>query len=204
MRPQEGEKLMGLARFVTALGVAIAVMASASARAEVKPGDVITQENASKVQGLLSPGNYMLVQQGMVINVVPTDRLEWPPPYTAATEKYHSQVALMPDGSLQNYVAGQPFPLLDPNDPNIATKIMWNFGFRPLYSDDADLRYPEIASFKPESKGEPIGFFTSGHFAFYNNIGRIEVPPVPTDADGAKSGIRYRFAFYPFLEPASM
>jgi hypothetical protein len=195
---------MGKFRFAAATLAVVALSALAAYAADVKPGDVITPANASKVQDLVSPGNYVLVQQGMQLNIIPSEKLEWPPPYTAATEKYHAQVALKPDGSLQNYVAGQPFPLLDPNDPNIATKIMWNFGFRPLYSDDADLRFPEIASFKPDSHGEPVGFFTSGHFAFYNNIGRIEVPPVPTDPDGAASGLRYRFGFYPFLEPASV
>src|SRR5579885_1880125 len=180
------------------------LMIAGAAAAQVKPGDVITPSNASKVQNLLSPGNYVLVQQGMQLNIIPSSKLEWPPPYTAATEKYHAQVKLMPDGSLQNYIAGQPFPLLDPNDPQIATKIMWNYSYRPLYSDDADLRFQEIAAFKPDSKGEPVAFFTVGHFAFYNNIGRIEVPPVPTDPDAAASGIRYRFGFYPFLEPASL
>jgi hypothetical protein len=195
---------MRMARYAAMLAMALTLIAPAAARAQVKPGDVITAANASKVKGLLCPGNYTLVEQGMQMNIIPSEKLEWPPPYTSATEKYQAQVKLMPDGSLQNYVAGQPFPLLDPNDPQIATKIMWNFSFRPLYSDDADLRFPEIAAFKPESKGEPVGFFTAGHFAFYNNIGRIEVPPVPTDPDGARSGIRYRFGFYPFLEPATL
>ena len=49
-----------------------------------------------------------------------------------------------------------------------------------------------------------MSFYSVGHFAFYNNIGRIEVPPVPTDKDGAASGIRYRFGFYPFLEPSAL
>ena len=187
------------------IAVVMATLAtSLVARAEVKPGDTITSTNASKVEGLVSPGNYTLVQHGMQMNIVPSEKLEWPPPYTSATEKYHAQVKLLPDGSLQNYVAGQPFPLLDPNDPDMATKIMWDYSFRPLYSDDADLRFPEIAAYKPDSKGEPVGYFTVGHLAFYNNIGRIEVPPVPTDSDGANSGIRYRFGFYPFLEPATL
>ena len=193
-----------MGKLVTLAAIAIALAIPSLAHAQVKPGDVITSTNAAKVQGLVSPGNYILVQQGMQINVVPSEKLEWPPPYTSATEKYHAQVKLMPDGSLQNYVAGQPFPLLDPNDPDMATKIMWDYSFRPLYSDDADLRFPEIAAYKPDSKGEPVGYFTVGHLAFYNNIGRIEVPPVPTDPDGAASGIRYRFGFYPFLEPASL
>jgi hypothetical protein len=191
-------------RFAALIALATALIAPAAAHAQVKPGDVITPANAGKVKNLLSPGNYLLVQQGMQLDIVAAEKLEWPPPYTAATEKYQAQVKLMPDGSLHNYVAGQPFPLLDPNDPHMAEKIMWDFSFRPLYSDDADLRFPEIASFKPDSKGDPVAYFTVGHFAFYNNIGRIEVPPVPTDPDGAASGIRYRFGFYPFLEPASL
>ena len=39
------------------------------------------------------------------------------------------------------YVAGQPFPLIDANDPDAATKIVWNNVFRPITSDDYDLRY---------------------------------------------------------------
>ena len=81
------------------------VLCGGLARAEVKPGDVITPQNASKVQGLLSPGNYILVQDGMVLNIVPSGRIEWPPPYAEATEKYHAQVCLKADGSILNYVA---------------------------------------------------------------------------------------------------
>jgi hypothetical protein len=187
-----------------ALALAVATLSANGAYAQVKPGDVITKENAAKVKDLVSPGNYTLVQRGMTIDVVPTDKLEWPPPYKAATEKYQAQVQLAPDGTLKNYVAGQPFPLLDPNDPQVATKIMWDFSFRPLYTDDLDLRFPEVATYTPDSKGEPTGYFTVGHFSFYNNIGRIEVPPIPTDPDAKNSGIRYRFAFYPFLEPSSL
>ena len=39
------------------------------------------------------------------------------------------------------YVAGQPFPLIDANDPYVAEKIIWNNVFRPIQSDDYDLRY---------------------------------------------------------------
>jgi hypothetical protein len=175
-----------------------------TALAEVKPGDVITKDNASKVADLVSPGNYMLVQQGMQMKIVPSDKLEWPPPFKTATEKYSSQVQLAHDGTLKNYIAGQPFPLVDPNDPQVATKVMWNFSYRPLYSDDIDMRFPEVASFDKNSTGSPLSYYTVGHFAFYNNIGRIEVPPIPTDPDSVASGVRYRFGFYPFLEPSAL
>lgn len=195
--------IRGMVRPLSIVVIAVALF-SGSAFSQVKPGDVIGKENAAKVKDLLSPGNYILVQNGMQLNIVATTHLDWPPPYKSATEKYSPQVGLAPNGSLKNYVAGQPFPLVDPNDPQVATKVMWNFSFRPLYSDDADMRFPQIASYTPQSKGEPLSYFSVGHFAFYNNIGRIEVKPVPTDPDAAISGVRYRFGFYPFLEPASL
>ncbi|MFZ0889210.1 MAG: DUF1329 domain-containing protein [Candidatus Binataceae bacterium] len=181
------------------------LLLSAPILAGVKPGEVITPESAAKVADLLSPGNLLLVKQGMQMKVVPSQRLEWPPPYKTATEKYSPQVKLTADGNLQNYVAGQPFPLLDANDPNVALKVMWNFSFRPLYTDDVDIRDVEVASYAPgKGSGEPVAHFTAGHFAFYNNVGRVEVEPMPTDSEATGAGIRYRFAAYPMLEPAEM
>ncbi len=62
--------------------------------ASVKPGDVITADNAAQVADLVSPGNLILVRQGMRMQIVPAGRLEWPPPYKSATEKYAPQVRL--------------------------------------------------------------------------------------------------------------
>ena len=170
--------------------------------ASVKPGDLITPDNASLVSDLVSPGNFALVKQGMRMKIVPSERLDWPPPYKAATEKYAAQVGLNDQGELHNYVAGQPFPSIDPNDPHAATKAMWNFSFRPQYTDDADIRDVEIVSGRPSSAlPGPIEHFTIGHFAFYNNMGRTEVNPVPTDPEATGAGIRYRFGAFPFLEP---
>ncbi len=177
---------------------------SSTARADVVPGETINRGNASKVSNLLSPGNYLLVKRGMELNIVPTTKIEWPPPYKSATEKYSAQVKLGGDGRLLNYVAGLPFPLIDVNDPDVALKIMWNYSFRPLYSDDLDLRDPEIVSYAPRSAGSPLSSYTVAHMAFYNDVGRILVPPVPTDPDAAITGIRYRFGLFPFLEPSAL
>jgi len=77
----------------------------------------------------------------MTVKIVPTERIEWPPPYREATEKYSGQVTLTPDRrSLLGYIAAEPFPLLDANNQDIATKIIWNTVFRPVASDDYDLR----------------------------------------------------------------
>jgi hypothetical protein len=107
------------------LAVATVIVAAATAHAEIRPGDIITPENADKVKILVSPGVYYAVTHGMHIKIVPTERVDWPPPYKDATEKYSEQVRLSMDHrSMVGYVAGQPFPLLDPNDPYIANKII--------------------------------------------------------------------------------
>lgn len=108
---------------------------ASSAIAEVTPGDLITHENAAIVANLVSPGNYVLVEQGMRLKIVPTGQLDWPPPYKAATEKYSSQVTLNAKGELQNYIAGLPFPFVYLNDPQAATKIVWNYSYGPQVAD---------------------------------------------------------------------
>ena len=98
-----------------ALASFLAFMSGAAAlvtAAPITPGDLITPDNASLVSDLVSPGNFILVKQGMRMKMVPTERIEWPPPYREATEKYSSQVSLAPDGTLKNYLAGQPFHCL--------------------------------------------------------------------------------------------
>ncbi len=176
-----------------------------SSWAGVTPGDTITKDQADKVADLVSPGNLVLVKQGMTMKIVPTERLDWPPPYKAATEKYSAQVQLAPDGTLKNYMAGLPFPLVDANDPQAALKVMWNFSYRPLYTDDAVSKNVEIASYGPgTSLADPVAHFTIGNVGFYNNTGRTEVNPIPTNPEATTAGIRYRFGAYPFLEPSEM
>ncbi|HEV2169909.1 MAG TPA: DUF1329 domain-containing protein [Candidatus Binatus sp.] len=197
---------MKLSRFATTVALALAISAISSAipaAAQVQPGDVITPANASKVENLVSPGNFALVQQGMMMKITPTAHLDWPPSYKAATEQYSPQVSLTPDGNLKNYVAGLPFPLVDANDPQAATKIMWNFEFRPLFTDDIDTHNIEAISHRAGSSNE-IEHFTFGHFGTYKYIGRTEVAPMPVDPDVLKTGIASRSGAFPILEPQEM
>jgi hypothetical protein len=181
---------------------AVSFLAPAT-NAQVNPGDVITPSNSAKVANLVSPGNYRLVRQGMVMKIVPTSHLDWPPPYKAATEKYSPQVVLTPSGDLLNYKAGLPFPFVDVNDPQAASKIIWNFEFRPLNTDDADAPGIEAVSHRP-GQSEPVEVMSFGHFGFYKSIGRTEVEPTPIDKDIYHNGIAYRFGAFPILEPTEM
>jgi hypothetical protein len=178
----------------------------ASAGADVKPGDVITPESAHKVKDLVSPGVYYLVERGMHMNIVAPQRIEWPPPFREATQKYSGQVRLADDGrSLVGYVAGQPFPFLDPNDPNVATKIIWNNVFRPITSDDYDLRFYDCRSVyvRPGQPERVINNIEVGHYAGYSLIGRTEVEPLPVDPDFRTTGRVWLFGLYPVLAPQS-
>ena len=49
--------------------------------AAIEPGAVITKANAAKVADLVSPGNYVLVSQGMEMRIVPARDYNWPPPF---------------------------------------------------------------------------------------------------------------------------
>ncbi len=165
---------------VAMVAIALAIALAVPAGAAVKPGDVITAQSAYKVKDLVSPGVYYKVTRGMSMEIVPTSTIQWPPPFRDATEKYADQVRLSPDGrSLVNYVAGQPFPFLDPNDPSVATKIMWNAAFRPITSDDYDLRYYDCDDVY-DGLNKPynvIDYFQIGHYAGYDEVGRTEVDP---------------------------
>jgi Protein of unknown function (DUF1329) len=178
--------------------------AVAPASAQVKPGDFITAQNASKVKDLVSPGVYYKVRHGMTMKIVPTRRIDWPPPYQEATEKYSEQVRLSADHrSLVGYVAGQPFPVIDPNDPYVAVKIMWNSVFRPIATDDYDLRFYDCESVHGgrHSSGRVLNYVQIGHFAGYDLVGRTEVEPLPIDPDFKQSGRVWLFALYPLLAP---
>src|SRR5690349_22070279 len=112
-------------RLVRLLVVSIAVLA-ASARADVVPGDRITDQNIDKVKDLISPGLEWCIKHGFPITIGETKKVEWPKAYKEATEKYASQVKLTPDGrQMTNYVAGQPFPKADPKDPQFVLKVMY-------------------------------------------------------------------------------
>jgi hypothetical protein len=199
-------RLSGWSKLASLLSFAMLMVLAMSrvSSAEVKPGDFINQDNATKVKDFLSPGVYYKVVNGMSMKIVPTERVDWPPPYKDATEKYSGQVRLSDDHrSLVGYVAGQPFPLIDPNDPYAGTKIVWNLVYKPFYSDDYDLRFydgdTEYTAKGPQ-KGQ-IAYFQIGHYMGYDLVGRTEVEPMPIDPDFRITSRLWIFGLYPVLAP---
>jgi hypothetical protein len=188
-------------------GVALAVallgpVGPASVRADVVPGDRITAENVDKVKDLISPGFEWCIRHGFPLTIVETKRIEWPQAYKEATEKYASQVKLSADGlSLQNYVAGQPFPNVSDKDPQVALKVMWNYEYKFNPTDDLDLRNFDADTGSVANHG-PLTVerhFLLDHLKaqFWN--GRLFVDPKPEKPN--PNGYRSQTGLYPVLEP---
>jgi hypothetical protein len=192
-------KAIGLALVALAAGT----MAGGTARADVAPGDKIDASNVAKAKDLLSPGMEWCVKRGFPITVIETKRVEWPKAYKEATEKYAPQVKLSADGlTVQNYVAGQPFPNLDPKDPQFALKIMWNYDYGFVNGlDDTDLRNfdADTGSIPPAGPMTVERHFLLDHFRRLFWTGRLYVDPKPDKPN--PNGYRAQQGLYPILEP---
>jgi hypothetical protein len=185
-----------------ALVVATLGVTSGVGSADVAPGDKIDASNVDKAKDLLSPGMVWCVKRGWPITVSETKRIEWPQAYKEATEKYAAQVKLTPDGlDVKNYVAGLPFPNLDPKDPQIAYKIMWNYSYNFLTTDDVDLRNfdADTGSIPQDGPMSVERHFLLDHFRRLFWTGRLYVDPKPDKPN--PNGYRAQQGLYPILEP---
>jgi len=189
------------------LAVSVAVMAllAENAHAQVSPGEVIGPEQADRVKGLVSPGVEILVRRGMELRIVPYRPVELRPSVKAATEQYAAQASLDANGVLTGWVAGLPFPRIDPSDPQAGTKVMYNVNRTPNLTDDLGLHLIESASGTLSKPGEEGRFDVERHFTIdwlrmLRYAGRLEIEPKPTIADNP-DGVFQKMAQYPFLEP---
>ena len=188
-----------------ALMMAVALIGASRAplaHADVQPGDRITDQNIDKVKDLISPGMEWCIKHGWPLTIGETKRIDWPQAYKEATEKYSPQVKLSADGlTVQNYVAGQPFPNLDPKDPQFAQKIMWNYNYQFLTTDDVDLRNFDADTGSVADHGSLTveRHFLLDHFRRLFWTGRLYVDPKPEKPN--PNGYRVQQGLYPILEP---
>jgi len=166
------------------------------------PGSVVNVGNLDQYRHLLSPGVQWLVERGGTLPVRAYERIQDPPPYQEATEKFSGQVQLSPDGlQLINHVAGKPFPTIDPGDPWIATKLMFNFG-AAIAIDDSDTRNFDCDTGQVGSKGNPTHVerhFLIDHIRRLFFRERLVVDPKPEME--SRDQARFKEALYPLIEP---
>jgi hypothetical protein len=169
------------------------------------PGDTVTAQNVDTVADQLSPGMVWCVKHGMNLKLVPHKQIVQPKAYVEATEKYAGQATLAENGlRVDGYVAGMPFPKVDPNDPSFVMKLMWNYYYRPYFTDDYTWRNfaADTGVIKDEAPMEVERHYTMRHFGrlFYN--GRIYVDPKPELPNPER--VRYKELNGPVLEPMDL
>src|SRR5207248_2255471 len=159
--------------------------------------------SVAAAEELISPGLEWCVRHGFPLTVGESRRIEWPRAYRDATERYSGQVRLGADGvTLRDYVAGLPFPFLDPKDPQVAVKIMWNYDHNFFATDDLDARNFDadtgaIADHGPMTVER---HFLIDHFRRLYWVGRLYVDPKPEKVPNP-SGYELQQGLYPILEP---
>jgi hypothetical protein len=167
------------------------------ASADVQVNDTITKENMDKAGDLLIPSIKWYVQNGMPIKVGPYIKVQWPKLFKEATEKYSGQVKLSADGrEIFNYVAGAPFPNIDPNDPLVGFKLMWNQEQKPQYIDNVGT---EWISELVNGKGELERTYACQYWRRMMWVGRLYTDPKPVVPHNP--ALRYTEQFGPLFMP---
>jgi len=138
--------MASVGKLLTAVVIAAyAATAGAAASGEdLKPGTTLDQSNWQLAEGLLPPEILNHYKDGGYSNTVvdwPVGTFNWPPDYKASTEKNAGQfkisdsgtVVLNSTGEQPPHILGQPFPVIDPADPQAAVKILWNYFYITWY-----------------------------------------------------------------------
>jgi hypothetical protein len=169
-------------------------------------GVIVNPGNLADYAQMMPDALQWAMQHGLQMTVVAPRRVQLPRAYRDATAQYSGAVGLGEDHlSLEHYVAGLPFPHVDPNDPDAAVKIMWNYEHRPFATDDLQGRGVKLES-------GPIGRHSQGmdvqqrvvieafQRLFYD--GRLFVDPRPELPNPER--VRLREGVFPVGEPANL
>jgi hypothetical protein len=127
---------------VVVAGLALGLRALADDAGTPAPGfaegDVIHYHQIEKLRDFL-PDEFwkhrkFFFYEGMKIDIGPA-HADYSPAkeYVAATERFRGQARIGPDDSLENYTAGQPFPVDDidcQGDPQAGAKLIWDFEYQ--------------------------------------------------------------------------
>ena len=199
-----------------ALGAMLAVgMACrpAGADEEVAPGlhvgDVLDQRNAATAKDLLPPEILHHYETGEYRNRI----VAYPPGRRAGRSRFSTPRRKTPanststtpgrssytgSGKQPDYVYGIPFPIIDPNDPKAAVKIVWN-QFLAYWSGGSRYNVTLVAMLQPKGMDRDID--ADGWFMFWDGQAEkyrhpnpmnlqsqfLGVATFPTDLDGTAS-----------------
>jgi hypothetical protein len=105
---------------------------------DLREGEVITFDQVGRLARFLPPELWphrdFIFYEGMRLEVGPRFADYSPPPvFREATQAHRGKARIGPDGSLEGYLAGEPFPMDEidcKGDPEAGVKIAWNFDYR--------------------------------------------------------------------------
>ena len=191
------------AAFVAAAFALTAGLPATAAEQVVPVGTVIDKTNVDKYSEYLSPALAWIVNRGVKLPVEAYTKINYPPPFAEATERYSAQVEISEDGTHKlNHVAGLPFPQVDPNDKWAANKHMFNFD-ASIAVDDLDIRNFDCDTGSIGENGQPLRVerhFLIDHIRRLYFVERTTIDPKPTNPDNPDD-VRYKEALYPIREP---
>ena len=103
-----------------------------------REGEVLSYDDARRLRPFLPPELWanrdFILYEGMRMEIGPPFADYSPPEvFERASRENAGTAKLGPDGSLEGYVAGEPFPMDEidcPGDPDAGVKIAWNFDYR--------------------------------------------------------------------------
>jgi len=165
-------------------------------------GAIVDASNIDQHREIVDAGVQWGVRQGWRLRVVEPKSIRMPRRYAEATEKYAGQVKLTAAGlSLRNYVAGQPFPHIDPNDPKAVLKIMWNFYYNWSPTDDVTQRSVDtsVGSIRKNAPMDVERTMLLDAYRKMNYNARLYVDPRPDLPN--PEGVRFKESLHPMLEP---
>ena len=187
--------------------LAALLLLAGSARAEepaFREGDVLGFADVAKLEPFLPPEFWahreLFFYEGMQLEVGPTQRDYSPAPeYVAATKEYAGRAKLGPDGSLEGYVAGQPFPMEKVDcagDRHAGTKIAWNFDAQwEGGGSEADFRLSYF------DRGELLPLSLEGRMREVSFVHRVEARFRETAAQVRRTAPRKRALSLELLAP---
>lgn len=175
-------------RLLAAIAVFACAFAAASEPAQ-KPafaeGDVISFEEIEKLRPFL-PGPFWQHRDyfffdGMQLEIGPT-MADYSPPaaWREASAKHAGEARIGPDGSLENYTTGRPFPRpIDcAGDPHAGVKTMWNFSYQ-WEGAGANARF----LYSYWDRGEQLPLYYQGRAQFVKLSRRVEPRYQATEGD---------------------
>ncbi|WP_372694550.1 DUF1329 domain-containing protein [Immundisolibacter sp.] len=194
-----------MTRTFTTLFLAIGLGLGTSVAADLPAGTVI---NASNIDDMLPQSfdghvigdvmplsmQFLVRNYALQIKLKKIQKQEIDPSYYEATAKYSGQVRIDPDTKLlSNYVAGTPFPTIDPDDPLAGYMAMWNsFYYYAVSGPSLDGDYDQLLI--DGKKG--LDQHQTWHFTNLPMVGRTLEPHVIGDGKIAKKEMVYVKAPY--------